>query len=249
MIRFAIYAGLADMESSIRRTILGPLWSTLGLAFLVACLSLFFGSVLKQVLPDYPEYTALLASGLIAWTFMASCVHQSCNLVWSFLNTLRHNRMTLVVPVVRVMLRNFVILLLNISLALIIAWLYFGRLAVAPLALLGGILLLVLNTFWISYVAALASARFRDLPQLIAWGLHLAFFLTPILWIEDNLPRHGYLIDINPFASLIALLRHPLLGLPVTAEIWLGASLIGLLGLLVARWLGRHAAHRLPYWL
>ncbi len=249
MIRFALYAGLADMEASIRRTILGPLWSTLGLAFLVSCLGLFFGTVLRQQLPDINEYIPFLAAGMIAWTFMASCVHQSCGLVWTFLNMLRHNRMTLLVPVLRVMIRNFVILLLNIALALIAAWLLLGGLPVAPLALIGGILLLLLNTFWMSYLGALACARFRDLPQLIAWGMHLAFFLTPILWVEYNLGRFDYLVDYNPFAHLTALLRRPLLGQDVGMEIWLATALLAILGLLLSWWFGRITARRLPYWL
>lgn len=249
MARFAVYAVLCDIKSGIRRTALGPLWSTLGLAFLVACLGLFFGSILKQQLPELEVYIPFLVTGMIAWTFLANCIHQSSSQIWGFLNTLRHNRITLAVPVLRAMLQSAISLALNIVTALITAGLYFGRLEVHVAALAAGLVLLVVNACWMSYLAALACARFRDLPQLIAWSMHLAFFLTPILWIEANLGRFGYLLYFNPLSWLISLVRQPLLGQPVPPLIWLAASLLAGLGSAVALWLHRRTANRLPYWL
>lgn len=249
LMRFTLYAALTDIESGLRRTVLGPLWSTLGLALAIACLGLFFGTVLKQQLPDFDIYIPFLATGLIAWTFCAACIHQSCSLIWSFLNTLRHNRMALLAPVLRVVVRNLFVLVINIGVALFVAWIYFGTLSVTIWALVCGTILLTLNTVWMSYLAALACARFRDLPQLIAWGIHLAFFLTPILWVEYNLGRFEYLLNLNPFSALIAVVRRPLLGLPVGPEIWFPTVLLAALGTLLCLWLGRRTANRLPYWL
>lgn len=249
MVRFALYAGLTDLQASLRRTGLGPLWSTLGLATAIGCLGLFFGTVLRQLMADPDTYIPRLAAGLIAWTFFANCLHQSCSLVWSFLGTLRHNRMTLIVPVIRVMIRNLVILGLNLAVAIIAARLYFGPLDIAILPLAAGLALLILNTLWMSYFAALACARFRDLPQLISWGIHLAFFLTPILWFEYFLSRFQYLLYFNPLAALVALVRQPLLGQSADLASWLSAIILACLGGLLCVALGRRAADRLPYWL
>jgi ABC-type polysaccharide/polyol phosphate export permease len=249
MTRFAAYAAYAEMGASIRRTLLGPLWSTLGLTLLLACLGLFFGTVLKQQLPDLETYIPFLVAGMIAWTFMANCIHQSCSQIWGFLNILRHNRLTLAVPVLRVVIQNTIILLLNILVAMAFAFVYFGELHLNIGALAAGLILLVLNAGWMSYLAALICARFRDLPQLIAWGIHLTFFLTPILWVEQNLGRFEYLLYFNPFAWLVAAVRQPLLGLSVELYIWLAVGLLTVLGSFVAMSLGRRTARLLPYWL
>lgn len=249
MLRFGLYAALCDLGAGIKRTGLGPLWSTIGIIALVAILGLFFGTVLKQQLPDFEDYIPHLTAGLIAWTFLASSVHQSCHQVWAFLNALRHARMTLLVPVLRAMIGTSAILVLNLIVALAVAWLYFGTVATSPLLLLCGILLLVANAFWISHLSALLCARFRDMPQLVAWGLHLAFFLTPILWMEYNLGRFEYLLWFNPFHYLVTIIRAPLLGLPAVPGIWLGAILMAALGNLACWSLARLVARRLPYWL
>lgn len=249
MLRFALYAGLTDIQSSFRRTILGPLWSTIGLMTLTASLGMFFGTVLKQQLPEYETYIPFLAAGLIAWTYLANCIHQSCSLIWQFLNTLRHNHIPLLVPVLRVMVRNIVSLLVNIAVSLITLRLFLATSLPAFGPLAAGLVLFVINVLWMSYLAALLCARFRDLPQLIAWGIHLAFFLTPILWLEYNLGRFSYLVQFNPFSWLIALIRQPLLGLPISPETWLLTGILAGLGVLFCGILGRYAAHRLPYWL
>ncbi|WP_341894480.1 hypothetical protein [Ferrovibrio terrae] len=249
MMRFALYAGLTDVQSSFRRTILGPLWSTIGLATLTASLGLFFGTVLKQQLPEYEAYIPFLATGLIAWTFLANCIHQSCSLIWQFLNTLRHNRMPLLVPVLRVMVRNIISLGVNVAVTIIAIRLFLEAAPPALGPLLGGLVLFVINVLWMSYLAALLCARFRDLPQLIAWGIHLAFFLSPILWLEYNLGRFAYLVQFNPFSWLIALIRQPLLGLPTSPETWMLTTVLAGLGILLCVALGRYAANRLAYWL
>lgn len=248
-LRFAVYAVTSDVEASIRRTALGPLWSTLGLALLISCLALFLGAVLKQLLPEQEIYVPFLVAGMIGWTFLANCIHQSCSQIWGFLNHLRHNRMSLAAPVLRAIIYNAVSLALNIAIALIAARLYFGTSDVNVAALTAGLVLLIVNASWMSFLAALACARFRDMPQLIAWGLHLAFFLTPILWVEHNLGRFDYLLYFNPFAWLISVIRQPLLGQPVDLHVWLTVGLLAVLGSSVAIWLGRRTAHRLPYWL
>lgn len=249
MMRFAAYAAYVEMGASIRRTLLGPLWSTLGLAFLLACLGLFFGTVLKKQLPDLETYIPFLVAGMIAWTFMANCIHQSCSQIWGFLNILRHNRLTLAVPVLRVVIENVVLLLINTLVALVVAFAYFGELRVNIGVLAASLVLLIINAAWMSYLAALTCARFRDLPQLIAWGIHLTFFLTPILWVEHNLGRFEYLLYFNPFAWLVATIRQPLLGLPVELHIWLVIALMAVFGSLTALLLGRRTVHLLPYWL
>jgi lipopolysaccharide transport system permease protein len=249
MTRFAAYAVISDMKAGIRRTGLGPLWPTLGQAFLVACLGLFFGTILKQQLPELEVYIPFLVTGMIAWTFLTNCIHHSSSLIWGFLNTLRHNRMTLAVPVLRAMLQSAISLVLNITIALIVAGFYFDRLEVHVSALAAGLFLLGVNAGWMSYVTALACARFRDLPQLIAWGIHLGFFLTPILWVEQNLGRYEYLLYFNPFSWLITLVRRPLLGQTIDPQIWLAAGVLAVLGSLLALWLSRRTANRLPYWL
>jgi len=77
---------------------------------------------------------------------------------------------------------------------------------------LPGFGLLVLALVWTSYLVAIACVRFRDLTQVVQNGLMIAFFITPILWKPDQIPPDKqYLLFLNPFAALLAVVREPLL--------------------------------------
>jgi ABC-type polysaccharide/polyol phosphate export permease len=63
-------------------------------------------------------------------------------------------------------------------------------------------------------------ARFRDLPQIVANGVQVMFFLSPVIWSADQLPQRAIFIEANPFYHLVEVVRAPLLGEFATATNW-----------------------------
>jgi lipopolysaccharide transport system permease protein len=249
VLRFAAFAAEVDLRASVQRTGLGPLWSTVGLALVIAVLGLFFGTVFRQQLPDYDIYIPYLTAGLITWNFMAASIHQGCTQIWNFLTSRRYAAIPLSAEIGRVMIRQTFVLAVNLAVGLLAWTLYSDRLATDVPTLMAGLMLLLINVAWICYIAALICARFRDMLQLVAWAVHLAFFLTPILWMDYNLGRYDYLVHLNPFAHLVAVVRQPLLGLAVPTESWIAVLVLGLAGVIVSLWLSRRLGPRLAYWL
>jgi hypothetical protein len=64
---------------------------------------------------------------------------------------------------------------------------------------------------------------FRDIGSAVVGGLQFVFFLTPIIWTEDSVrgTAFSWLTRVNPFATLLDLVRRPLLSQPIDAEQWL----------------------------
>ena len=75
-----------------------------------------------------------------------------------------------------------------------------------------GLLVYILNALWIAMVVSLLSARFRDLPQIIGALLQIAFYVTPIIFRPDALNRFSFIVEWNPLAYLIDVVRGPLIG-------------------------------------
>ena len=70
-----------------------------------------------------------------------------------------------------------------------------------------------LFSFWVSFIVAIISLRFRDFPPIIQSIMRLAFFATPIIWIERDLGDFGgLLLLINPFLWFLKIVRDPLIG-------------------------------------
>ena len=98
-------------------------------------------------------------------------------------------------------------------------------------------------------VLALICARFRDVPPIIISVLQVIFYITPILFKKEMLNKYAWLIDFNPFAHLIEIVRSPLLGqTPSILNILICLSLAIVGSVLCVFMHGRYNA-RVPYWV
>ena len=75
-----------------------------------------------------------------------------------------------------------------------------------------GLALVLLNISWISMLAAITSARFRDVPQIIGSVMQFAIFMTPVFWKADSIRANHAILLLNPFYYMLDAVRAPLLG-------------------------------------
>jgi ABC-type polysaccharide/polyol phosphate export permease len=64
------------------------------------------------------------------------------------------------------------------------------------------------------------SARFRDIPPIVASLLQVLFFATPIIWSIEALGELRFIADMNPVFAAIDVIRAPLLGVSVGPYAW-----------------------------
>ena len=53
---------------------------------------------------------------------------------------------------------------------------------------LPGLVLLCLNGIWVGLLLGIISARFRDVPPIVASVVRILFFVTPIIWMPELMP-------------------------------------------------------------
>ena len=102
---------------------------------------------------------------------------------------------------------------------------------------------------WVGLLLGLVSARFRDVPQIVASVVQIAFFLTPIIWKPELLPERALLLDLNPFFHFVEVVRAPLLGQMPGLTSWLATLGVTLGGWLVTLAMYRRFHWRIPYWV
>jgi ABC-type polysaccharide/polyol phosphate export permease len=96
----------------------------------------------------------------------------------------------------------------------------------------------------------MACVRYRDFIQVITNWLAILFFLTPVMWKADFLPNeYRFIIDYNPFAQFLALLRAPLLGEPVSLHTWVSTLVIAVGGAMIALPLIGRYQRRVIFWM
>jgi ABC-type polysaccharide/polyol phosphate export permease len=240
--------GWQDVRQRYRRSALGPFWLTISMGIMIGTMGAVFGQLFETSLDNYLPF---LTAGIILWGFISAVVSDGCLGFISAEAVIKQLPIPLFVHILRLIWRNVLILCHNIVIFPIVSILFGRSLTISALEALPGASLLIANLCWIALILAIISARYRDLPQVVASVLQVFFYLTPIMWMPSTLSTESarYMLGFNPAYHLVEIVRAPLLGQVPTMLNW-GVSI----GLLVVGWtgaailFGRYKA-RVAYWL
>jgi lipopolysaccharide transport system permease protein len=240
------YCGWQDIRLRYRRSFLGPWWLTASTAVTIAVLGLLWSQIFQLEIATYLPYFAI---GLVAWTWISTQINDACTGFTQFEHIIKQTRLPYPAYLLRLAVRNGLILAHNAVVVVIVLLLCGTGLHRTAWLTLVGLALVGVLSVCLSIVVAIVCARFRDLPPIVASLLQIAFFLTPILWEPSALRSKAWLADLNPLFHWIQVIRQPLLGHvpPGMHYVWSVASIL-VLGAL-ALWLLGRERDRIAYWM
>lgn len=238
--------GWLEVNLRYRRSVIGPFWITLSLGVVVVGLGVVYSTLFKQ---DAAAYIPYLATGLIVWTLISTLAIEGCQTFIAAEGSIKMLAVPLSVYAYRLVWRNLIVLAHNLVIYLGVL-VYFG---VNPgwTVLLGliGIAIVALNGVGFGLTLGILSARFRDIPLMVANGVQLVFFVTPILWRPENLAGREWIFRLNPFHYLIDIVRSPLLGTTPSIYVWLAAIIFTIVNLAIAVAIFGRYRWRIAYWV
>jgi ABC-type polysaccharide/polyol phosphate export permease len=238
--------GWNDIRQHYRRSTIGPLWITISMGIMIGSLGFLYSYLFHQ---DIADYLPFLAAGFILWNLIASLINEGCLNFINASSIIKQARVPLSVHVFRMVWKNIIIFFHNI-LVLILVMIWFGYWPGWEVVLaLPGLLLIILNGLWLGLLLGTLSARFRDIPSLVASVVQIAFFLTPILWKPDMRADLVYVVTLNPFYHLMEVVRAPLLGQSPELQTWLVACGMTATGWLASFLFYQKFRKRIAYWL
>ncbi len=239
--------GWLEIRQRYARSKLGPFWLTISMGVLVGTLGVVYSSLFGQKLTDY---LPLIAIGIVMWGLFSSIVNEGCSAYINSANYIRQVNTPRLIYVLQATWRNTVIFAHNFIIVLAVL-LIFGVKSWATLPLfIPALALFLLNAMWIAALVGLMAARFRDLPQIVSALLQVAFYVTPILFHGTMLAgKHQWIVNYNPLAYLIDVVREPLVGLVPSAFTWELTIAMAVLGWLAALALTGRYHKRIPYWV
>ncbi|MEO8777883.1 MAG: ABC transporter permease [Rhodanobacter sp.] len=240
--------GWQDVRQRYRRSALGPFWLTISMGVMIGTIGLVFGEIFNAPMTYFLPF---LAGGMIIWGFIASVVTEGCTGFIAAEGIIKQMPIPMFVHVQRLVWRNILILAHNIvifPLVLLVVW---RPLSWLVLMAIPGFVLVVVNVTWVALLLSIFCARYRDLSQIVANTLQVAFYITPIMWLPSSLPsRVGtYLINYNPVYHVMCLVRSPLLGDLPTRMNWIVSFGLAVVGWLVTLLIYGRYKRRIAYWL
>jgi len=237
---------LQDIRLRYRGSALGPLWLTISTLVMVVAMGFIYARLFQT---DTRSYMPYLTVGLIVWQLISTLITDGCQTFTASEAVIQQVPIPFSIHAYRVVCRNFIIFahsLVLVPIGLAALRIPVGWRAIEAVA--GGAVIAI-NGVWIAILLGMFSARFRDIPPIVASFVQVAFFVTPVFWPIEALGEYRGIAEYNPLFAAIDVIRAPLLGQATAATSWPVLLAATVVGCAVSFALFARFRSRIAYWV
>ena len=236
-----------DVRRRYRRSGLGQFWLTLSMAATIGGLGYVYSHLFGVDVSTYLPYIAIT---FVVWGIISTVVLESCSALSENEHLLRHLSLPRSLFACRVLARNLIVAGHNVIIIPCVFLLFGIGVNANILWLVVGLALVIVNVFWLGYFLSILCARFRDVPQIVASVMQIVFFVTPVMYLPEQLAQRGIsVLEWNPFANLLEVVRDPILGSAPSSWALLTCTTMAVVGVVVVVPFAGRYAPRVVYWL
>ncbi len=204
-----------DFKTKYAGSYLGIVWAFIQPVVTVLVYWFVFG-VVRQGSPKAVPFVLWLITGLVPWFFFQEALTQGTGCLMEYSYLVKKIVFNInVLPVIKIISSLFVHLFFAaFTLFLFCCYGYFPD--IYALQLLYYSICVFMLTLALSYTTCAVTVFFRDLKQIIAIGLQVGIWMTPIMWdfVDMNInpySRIARLLKINPMYYIVAGYRNALI--------------------------------------
>jgi len=206
-----------DFVAQFKQTILGPLWFIIQPVMTSGIFTIIFSVIAKIPTDGVPPFLFNLI-GVTLWNYFSSCLSSTSNILGSnagLFGKVYFPRLTVPISTVITRLYTFGIqfaFFLIVYFVLMVNganlkpnwYLLLVPVMIAHSALLG---------LGIGLWASALTVKYRDLNQLIGFGVSLAMYATPIFYPLSAVPQSlKWIVAVNPMAPVVEIFRYAFTG-------------------------------------
>lgn len=248
------HLGWQDIKQRYRRSILGPIWISITMAVTAIALGVLYAGLFGN---DISVQLPYILVGFIIWGFISGCIGEGAEVFTANVGLITHLPSPLSVHVYRLIWRQVLFFLHNLVVYAVMLVVFPQPLKWIDLAAVPAFGLLALNGAWVALFLGIVTTRFRDLLPITQSIVQLAFFLTPIVWIYEDLlnspnpaiAQRARLAELNPFLHFIEIVRRPMLGQDQRVLNWVVVLGITIVGWALTLLLLKRFRSRVSYWV
>ena len=206
-----------DFVSVYKQTILGPLWHLIQPLLTTITFTVIFGNIAGLPTGGLPQFLFYM-SGTVVWSYFAACLTKTSSTFTTNAGLFGKVYFPRLAVPVSILISNLIAF--AIQLGMFLAFLACFALAGAAVRPNSGILLLPLLLLIMAglglgsgIIVSSLTTRYRDLQHLVAFGVHLLMYATPVIYPVSSLPdRFRWLILANPVTPIVESFRCAFLG-------------------------------------
>jgi lipopolysaccharide transport system permease protein len=225
-----------DFVSVYKQTVLGPAWHVIQPLLTTATFTIIFARVAGLSTDGVPPFLFYMA-GVVPWNYFAACLTNTSRTFignTNLLGKVYFHRLAIPVSVVISNLISFGIQL-GIFLAVLVLFMAGGAgVEFTRWMLLAPVFVVMLAGYGLGagIIVSALTTRYRDLAYLVAFGIQLAMYVTPVIYPLSSVPeRHQWLLLLNPLTPVIEGLRLGFLGVGLVTlpQVFISFGVMGLL--------------------
>jgi ABC-type polysaccharide/polyol phosphate export permease len=235
-----------EVKQRYRRSILGPWWISLSMLIFVIAMGIVYSHLFKENLATYLPF---FASGFLFWTLISTSITESTEVFKLNRQFIKQINLPYSLYIFKHLSRQLIFLVHNFAVYILIM-LYFK---ISPnlnmLLVIPGLVLLLLNLYWISLFLCILGTRFRDIVPIVTSCMQIALFITPVTWMPKLVGPHSYIIKLNPLTYLIEVVRTPLLGINPLFRFWWTNCVMIILGFTFTFIVLSYCRNKIAFWV
>ena len=198
-----------------KRSVLGPLWNTVGVLVIVLLFGLLYGSMMGY---ESRSHLAYVAAGYVLWMFYSDVVIRSGTVFATHGVFIQQMSLPKSVYILRMVAAEFISFMYAFIVVVVPSLLWADLLSWRVFLAFAGFVLILVNVISISMLVAVVALRYRDVAPMVGHIMRPLLFVTPIIWTADKFPERAFFIDWNPFYHMVEIFRAPLLGKEASIE-------------------------------
>ena len=194
-----------NLKLMYNRSALGIAWTLIS-PLLQLLVFVFVFQVILQV--EIFQYSSYVFVGLLVWNWFQSSLFEATGVIISSAPLIRQPGFPPAILPIVVVATNLLHFLL--ALPVLVIFLLFDGVRLTPLVLILPLLQIIqfCMTVTASYFLAAVNVTFRDTQHTLGVLLQFLFYLTPIFYEIDNIPKkYWYIYGLNPMVHIVTCYR------------------------------------------
>ena len=247
--RIGFTLGWQDIKQSYRRSALGQIWITIGMAVMIAALGFVFGLIFGAPMEVFLPY---LASGIIMWGLLSGIINDGTQAFIQAEGMIKQIPLSKLTHLVRVVWRNVLTTAHNIVIFPLVLLAVGAPISWTLILWPFGVFIAILGVSGLALFLAILATRFRDLPPIVSSLVTIGFYVSPVIWMPSSLGDKDLahlVLGLNPFYHLLQISRLPLLGQVPTWQNWVIALVVAIVLWTVALATYNKLKNRIAYWV
>lgn len=218
-----------DFVSVYKQTILGPLWHVIQPLLTTITFTIMFGKIAKLSTDGVPAFLFYL-SGNVMWSYFANNINKTSSTFVgnsALLGKVYFHR--LVIPI-SIAISNLISFAIQLGIFLVFLAIYYfhgADIHLTAWAFSIPLFLLMLAGYGLGggIIVSALTTRYRDLANLVTFGVQLLMFATPVIFPVSAIPeKYRWVLQGNPLTPIIEGFRLGFLGAGQVTLMQLGIS-------------------------